>query len=109
AELIAVEEDARRCLCEELHELADMASPVERDEDSAELCAGKEGVEGLDAVHGEHPDAISPPDLRRVAQEGGEPVCAPVHLPVREPTALALVDVDHGERLRVVALAPLHP
>jgi hypothetical protein len=58
-ELVAVDEHARAGLLDHGEQLAPVAAPVERHEHRAELGAGEQQVERLDAVHRQQGDAVA--------------------------------------------------
>jgi hypothetical protein len=85
-ELVAVDQHARAGLREHGRQLAPVAAPVERHEHRAELGAGEQQVERLDAVHRQQGDAVAADHPVR-AQPAGEVVGAAVHLRVAEAFA----------------------
>src|SRR5262249_51832965 len=95
-EVRADEEEARGAVAEDAGQLGRGEPDVERGEDRAELAAGEEQVEVLDAVEGEDRDAVAAADphaAQGVGEAGGagvelRPDVAPAAIPVEERLAL---------------------
>ncbi len=103
-EIIRIDQRLGRRVLDEAHQFAPVEPPVEGSMDGAQLAAGIDQVQVLDAVAGQnrHPVAVAHAHL--VAQPVGQPIDSPVPLLVGQPQRGVLARVDDGQFIGAVDL-----